>query len=109
MPEDKDKSVEELKALVKIPGSLRVITARHACDPKYATGPQYKPKTDEELAACEAFEFPQTDWRHQVIHEVVSLEEPDHNGRMKAHTAEGDVCVGRPNELLKRLREAREV
>jgi len=109
MAEDKDTSVEELQALLKIPGALRFITAAHACGPEGQDGASYEPKTEEELAACEAFEFPQTDWRHFVIHDIVSLEGPNDKGTMVAHTAEGDWCMGLPNALLRRLREAREV
>lgn len=109
MPEDKDTSIEELRALVKIPGALRFITAAHACGPDGQDGASYTPKTEAELEACEAFEFPQTDWRHFVIHDIVSLEGPNHRGVMIGHTAEGDWCQGRPYALLRRLREAREV
>jgi len=109
MPKDIDKSVEELQALVQIPGALRFITCRHACGPQYREGPNYQPGTEEEKAACEAFEYPQTDWRHFVIQDIVSIEGPDHTGRMTAHTGEGSFRRGRPYALLKALREAREV
>jgi len=108
MPEDKDTNIEELKALLKVPGALRFVTARHLCDPKYLEGPYCEPKTAEELEICAAFEFPLTDPRHFVIHEVVSLEaRPD--GTMAAVTAEGDWCVGSPAGLMRALRKAREV
>ena len=105
---DNDKSLEELQALLKIPGARRVITNAHACGPDGQDGASYIPRTEEELADCEAHELPLTHPHHFVCHDVVRLEGPNEKGQVTAYTAEGDWCSGQPDALLRRLREARE-
>jgi NADPH-dependent 2,4-dienoyl-CoA reductase/sulfur reductase-like enzyme len=91
-------ALAHLQALVKSPGMLKVVTADHACP----GGPQ--PKTPEERAACEAHAVSVKKAPHQVLHDVVRIEQRA-DGKVVAETAEGDWCRGYPADLLRRLLE----
>jgi hypothetical protein len=79
------QAVRELKALTKVPGALKVITAE---------------------TAASAYLVAEGAVAHFVCHDVVRIEGPDDRGRYTAHTAEGDTCTGYPAALLRRLRQA---
>jgi hypothetical protein len=91
-----------LQQLVGVKGALKVITAEIRMDLRAdPTDPRSGPK-------------PGIDWdslrtRHDsfVIHDVTRLVGPDAEGIYRAHTAEGDWCVGTPSALLSRLQEWR--
>ena len=95
---DNSGAVKTLKSLSEIPGFLKVITSEHLCGSP-------DPKTEEELAACNAYRFKLRDHRHFVVHDVVSIEGPDAKGRYRAYTEEGDYCEGYPEDLIPRLSE----
>lgn len=97
-----ETTLKQLEALVEIPGALRVITNEHACGGgKHPSDPGFNHE------ACAAFEADLSKPEHFVIHDVVSIEGPDHKGRYTAFTDEGDWCMGQPEALLKRLTEVR--
>jgi len=83
-------------------GILKIITNEHTCG-----GGQHPENNGFNKKKCGSFKFPITDSRHFVIHNVISLEEsPSKNGLLVAYSDEGDMCMGYPVELLKRLTEA---
>ena len=96
--EQHEAALAHLQALVLSPGMLKVVTADHACP----GGPQ--PKTVEERAACEAHPISVKKAPHQILHDVVRLEQRQ-DGKVVAETAEGDWCRGSPADLLRRLLE----
>ena len=101
-----DTDSDELQALAKIPGALKIITSEHACGAgKHPTMPPF----DE--AMCKAYRYPLTDPRHMVIHDVVRLKKvirPDGRERWQAFSAEGDYIWPAPaGALLRRLQEWR--
>lgn len=85
MPED--TTLAELKALVAVPGALKIITSE--IDKKAGKNP--------DLTRPSSF----------VLHDVVSLEGPDPRGRYVAYSKEGDWTSGYPGALLSRLRQWR--
>lgn len=80
---DNDLAIQQLQALLTVPGALKIITSEQAGN-----------------------DLPLTDPRAFVCHDVTHFEGPDDKGRVKAHTAEGDWCLGYPADLLPRLQEA---
>lgn len=98
-----EQVLAELRALVQVPGALRVITSEHQCcggvDGYVGGAPPAE--------TCAAFAVPLTDPGHFVVQPVVRLEGPDERGRMTAYTANGDYCTGRPAAVLSRLRQWR--
>lgn len=100
---DEEQQVrQELAALVKVPGALKIITSEvqpHLrVDPKDAKSLLNEKKHDPDiLKAVSTF----------VLHDVVRLEEIEHRGVIRAWSAEGDWTEGKPGPLLKRLREHR--
>ena len=95
---DRKQAIWTLQELLKKPGSLRIITAE--CVSEACTGaPTGSVGHDEGL-------FKLADPRHFIIHDVVRLEGPNHKGQVRAHSAEGDWCMGQPEALLARLLEA---
>lgn len=99
MPVERDLAIQQLQALAGVPGALRIITNEHCCP----GGPL--PRTPEEQAACNAHVLPATHPEHFVLHDVIGVEGPDAAGRYRAVSAEGDWCVGAPEDLLARLQE----
>jgi len=82
-------------------GILKIITNEHACG-----GGQHPDINGFVQDICNAFKFPITDARHFVVHDVISFEDLAKNNLMAAHTSEGDICMGYPIDLLRRLTEA---
>ncbi len=88
-------AIAQLKALLKVPGALRVITAERS---KVA---------EKELQARGG--NPLADPRAYVVHDVVRVEEVKDGqlaGLWVASTNEGDMTMGEPAALLARLLEA---
>jgi hypothetical protein len=111
--EARERATKRLGELLKTPGNLRVITSEHACqgtrwdaetDARGAAAHPSRPEFD--AARCDAYEYPLTDARHFVCHDVVALEGPDAKGRYRSVTAEGDYTIGYPEALLVRLTQA---
>lgn len=98
---DNEQAAELLHKLLEIPGFLRIITNEHACG-----GGAHPSLPWFDSARCEGCEYPLTDPRHFVIHDVARIEGPDKRGRYKVHSAEGDWCQGQPQALYARLTEA---
>lgn len=93
-------TIDRLHALLDA-GELRIITSEHACG-----GGLHPTIGDFDQGACEAFQFPMTDPRHFVIHQVTGLEQhPAQPEQWVAVTEEGDYCQGQPEALLARLTE----
>ena len=87
----------QLKALVRVPGALRIITAEvHPDHREDRDDPRSRAKEGTNLAHHSAY----------VVHDVVRLEGPDDQGRWTAYSAEGDWTRGLPDALLNRLTEA---
>jgi hypothetical protein len=87
----------QLKALVKVPGALRIITAEvHPDHREDRDDPRSRAKEGVNLAHHSAF----------VVHDVVTLDGPDAQGRWTASSAEGDWTRGLADALLSRLTEA---
>jgi hypothetical protein len=123
------QAVRELKALTKVPGALKVITAETAASAYLVAegavarrSPQHPHRRTlvgaardgvlTGLTAAQRARYaelaapPETAPAHFVCHDVVRIEGPDDRGRYTAHTAEGDTCTGYPAALLRRLRQA---
>lgn len=113
-------AVAQLKALLKVPGALRIITnevrpelrrdpgdANSPLDPAKLDAVPGEPE-DAKDAAREALRVGTYLRRPStfVIHDVVRLEGPNDKGQYTAWTAEGDACMGQPEALLARLQEA---
>lgn len=92
-------ALDELCALVQVPGALKIIT--NMDDPDGA-------------------EYSEKDPRHYILHDVVRIEGPDAEGKVTAYTAPynaqdhgyddrmtHDECTGQPEALLARLWEWR--
>lgn len=108
-----DLALQQLQALVAIPGALKIITNAHRCqDAIHPDFPGFDAATcaayGEEIGSRERFGAnPLADPRHFVCHDVVRLEGPDDKGRYKAFSAnDEDWCLAYPAELLERLQEA---
>jgi len=101
-------ALAELQALVKVPGSLRIITGEHACG-----GGLHPDVRDRESGArlpfdteaCAAFEHGLVDGRHFVWHNVVEVEGPDDRGNVTVRSEEGDFTYGKPADVLARSSE----
>lgn len=99
MPEE-SAHLKRLRALLDS-GKLKIITSEHAC------GAGKHPKFDGfNTAVCAAFKFPVTNPHHFVIHDVVKIEEGARS-KYRAYSAEefGDICIGLPEGLVKRLQQ----
>ena len=104
---DKESTaLDELKALMKVPGALRIITSEHACGGgKHPSIPPF------DLKACASFEAGLGSPKHFMVHSVVRLEERTdvHGTRLvRVWSKERDWCEGTPDALLRRLREWRD-
>lgn len=100
MPLTQEDALKELQARVAIAGSLKIVTANHACG-----GGLHPSKLGFDQKKCSAFEYPLTSVNHQELQDVISLEGPDDGGYYKASSKEGSFTVGAPIALLKRLSE----
>lgn len=74
-------------------GDLKIITAERSDVP------------EGELVPRGGNNNPLADPRAYVLHDVVRLEGPDHNGDYIAYSEEGDHTHGRPGPLLAKLTE----
>lgn len=81
-------AIQQLNALVQIPGALQVITNQHAHE-----------------GDCSSIEATLDQPAHFVCHDVTEIEDVG-GGLYRAKTAEGDWTVGSPDDLLRRLQEA---
>ncbi|RJQ04810.1 MAG: hypothetical protein C4551_10040 [Bacillota bacterium] len=99
---DEQLAVAQLEALVKVPGSLKVITNEVRPDLRKDPADPRSPIRDDVLEADPAALKKVGTF---VLHDVVRLEGPTHRGTYVASTAEGDWCEGYPADLLKRLQE----
>jgi|SRR3990170_2586055 len=83
-------------------GVLKIITNEHACGAgAHASIIGFK------QPVCDRFEFPVTSPKHFVVHTVTSLRtSPIKTGLLEAHSDEGDICIGHPVDLLRRLTKA---
>jgi hypothetical protein len=111
-----DAALEQLNALIKIPGALRIITRMHKC--QQSAGDHMKGAVDPsdagfDQALCDTFEFPTTDPRHFVWHDVENLEVTA-RGRIRVYSApyatragrDGrDFTEGYAGDVLRRLME----
>lgn len=88
-------AVDQLNALVQIPGALKVITNEH----DHANGLHPTPED------CAAVETTLDQPAHFVCHDVITVEDTG-GGLYRALTDEGDWTVGYPDDLLKRLQQA---
>lgn len=88
-----DEAMALLRALSKQKGALRIITAARS-------------EVDEADAEPRFAGNPMADPRMWVCHDVVRIEGPDARGRVRAHSREGDICLGYPRAVLRRLTEA---
>jgi hypothetical protein len=88
-------AVQQLQALVEVPGALQIITNEHA----HANGKNPSPED------CERAEATLDQPAHFVCHDVVEIEDAG-GGLYRAKTAEGDWTVGKPSDLLRRLQQA---
>jgi hypothetical protein len=77
------RAMEQLKALVNVPGALKIITG----EPRHNAPAGLLPKHPH----------------YWVAHDVVRIDGPDHNGNLTAHSREGDRCKGVAHALLGRL------
>jgi hypothetical protein len=87
--------VQQLEALVQIPGALKVITNEHA----HANGLAPYPED------CVTAGIPLDQPAHFVCHNVTEIEDVG-GGLYRAKTSEGDWTVGKPEDLLRRLQQA---
>lgn len=85
--DDHEQAANELAALVKVPGALKIITANE--HPKPPAGLDH------------------THPAYFVQHDVVRIEPVEHRGTLRAYSAVGDWCEGKPAPLLARLRKWR--
>lgn len=102
---DRELAIAQLKALVTVPGALKIITAMIA--------PEYR--VDKKDAASPA--VPGTNLNDPssfVLHDVARIEGPNHRGQYTAYSEEyetergtvgADECTGQPEALLKRLQD----
>jgi hypothetical protein len=96
--EGEDTTVEELKALVRIPGALRIITN------------EVKPELREDRdnpASPAGGDADLTNPATFVTHHVTDVAGPDERGRYLATSDEGAWVTGYPDALLARLRQWR--
>lgn len=90
--------VEEMEALVKIPGALKIITNEVRPELRVERGnPRAPAKDGVDLRDPRSF----------VVHDVVRIEPyPPKPGAWAAISEQGDITIGYPMDLLNRLREA---
>jgi len=87
--------------MAKMPGTLKIITNAHTC------GVDLVPRDTADLMLCAQYQYPVTDPRHFVLHDVVKLESREDKGRVRVYSAEGDYTEGKPEAVLSRLRQWR--
>jgi hypothetical protein len=105
---DRNLAIAQLEALLKVPGSLKVITnevqPRLRADRKDARSP-----FDAEALSADP-DLPKKPGSF-VLHAVTRIEPASgvagENGQYVAYTDEGDDCRGQPEALLVRLQEWR--
>lgn len=81
---ENDYALNELIALVKIPGALKVITGIPSENATF-------------LGPWHPYGY--------ILNDVIKIKGPDQKGRYRAITAEKDFCIGKPIDLLQRLTE----
>lgn len=96
---DQDLALAQLRALAKVRGALRIVTAEIRPDLRVSAKDRAaglkKGLDDDLLKRVDTF----------VLHDVVGLDGPDERGRLRARSAEGDWTLGYPADLLARLTE----
>lgn len=90
---DDETALKMLKFLLKEGGHLKIVTAERSDVP------------EAELVPRGGNNNPLADPRAFVLHDVVKIEGPDHNGDYVAYSEEGDHTHGRAGPLLRRLTE----
>jgi hypothetical protein len=96
--DERTQARNELEALSKVPGALRIITNEVHPDLRMDRGDprsQLPEGSDADLLSPSTF----------VIHDVVRIvDHPSREGALRAYSAEGDFCEGYPEALIVRLR-----
>jgi len=87
---DDDLALQQLRALLAVPGALKLISSAHACGAGLTAG--HKDGFDQ--AVCDAYQYPVEDPRHWVLLDVTGLEGPDDDGMYRATTDDGSWCEG---------------
>ncbi len=104
---NREEAIQQLEALTHA-GGLKIITSEHDCGA--GVHPDIPPF---DQAICASYEYPLTDLRHFVIHDVTGMVQAPgsagEKGQYRAYSAEGDHCQGQPEALLARLTEANKV
>jgi hypothetical protein len=96
---DQDKvAMQELEALAKVPGALRIITSE--------VRPEFREDKKDARSAAKA-DAVLTDPATFVLKDVERIEVIEHRGTVRAYSKDGDWTEGRPAAVLKRLREHR--
>jgi hypothetical protein len=96
---DQDKvAMQELEALAKVPGALRIITSE--------VRPEFREDRKDARSAAKA-DAVLTDPATFVLKDVERIEVIAHRGTVRAYSKDGDWTEGRPAAVLKRLREHR--
>lgn len=98
--DDQAIALRELQALLKVKGSLKMITAEVRPALRQDRADRRSPaKAGVDLTRPDSF----------VLHDIVRLEpHPTKDGLYYAHTAEGDYVLGYPAALVRRLRRWRD-
>lgn len=100
-PED-ELDTAQLRALLGVPGALKIVSGAHACGAGTHPDPSVPGAFDQ--ARCDAFAYPRSDPRHWVLLDVVALEEePGRPGEWRATAADGSYAQGTPGALLHHL------
>lgn len=95
-----EQAMAEMTMLMQVPGALRIITNEVRPDLRQDPGDPHSPiRGGEEGLLLRPDTF--------VIHEVTRIEAIPHRGCVRAYSAEGDWTEGRPESVLRRLREWR--
>jgi hypothetical protein len=131
---EQEQALAEIKALIQVPGALRVVTHIPNCawvlyraglmdipalrsSHETSTGKMKQVAgglSADDRASFDAaldgwrpdkFENPHQDPRWFVCNPVISVTEMDERGRVEVATAEGDLCIGVPTAVLSKCRE----
>lgn len=97
---DRELALAQLRALVQVPGALKIITNEHACG-----GGTHPDSPGFDTRVCAAYQHDLYSPRHFVLRDVVALDGPDAQGRYYARSAGGDWTRGYPEALVRRLQE----
>lgn len=100
-----DEALTRLAALVEVPGMLRIVTSECVKGPN-CLHDDVDPDTGQAVRVHDESDYPVTDHRHFVVHDVVSIDQ-DERGWPRANSAEGDwvVTPAGARSLLRKLME----